>query len=458
MKNYIMFEDGEIIFTKHFNKVFPMTMVKTNTLRVYICQFIVNKYFKLKINSLEWKILINLLSLRSNKIDIITALVLIAPTRKIKEINTDFINQECQELFDYDINIIDNNFKSNYIDHSQFLNAIIKFLINNFFRLFKQNKDKKNSIVIRAWTELDIELHKEIFYTSTIFIYPFGINLKRSMKFIKKCFKENSNVTLMGVPYSLGKLIKIFFNKKASRDLLLLEYEVDAMYNHKKDFANFNTIYTSDDYIPTIPILYDGLLSEKKVINIAHGMGMCNPYNIYTQFKVINGLQKQFYEKFETNIKYSVYRDELFNKKELDKKLETTIIFIHQNFSTYNLFYEEKLQQKIFTTLNDLNICNVGIKLHPNCNKEEKNEIFLKYKNLKEIINFDLNNHNYIFIATCSSAYYDFRQFGQFIFIEDDLFKPTNFFTNITTVTLGNLKNLISTLLQNNKGSKNSVK
>lgn len=444
MKNYIMFEDDEIVFIEDFNKIFPMTMVKNNTFRVEICKFIANKYYKLALNSLEWKILINMLSLRSNKIDIITALVLISRTKKIKVIDTDFIDKDFSQLFDYNIEIIDKNFTLSYIDKSQFVNAIIKFFINNLFRILRNRKVKYTPSVVRTWTEHDIGLHKEVFYNSTIFIYPFGINLKRGFNFIKKFFKENSSITLMGVPYSLRKLVKIFLSKKKIKDLLLLEYEMDAMKKHNKDFLNFETIYTSDEFLPAVPVLYNELIQQKKsVINIAHGMGMLNPYNIYTKFKVINELQKEFYENFEQNIEYSIYNHDSAIEKYDNEELEKVFVFIHQNLSTYNLLYEEQLQQKIFSKLNSFNLYKVYVKLHPNCRKEEKDKIFFNYENLREIKSFDSNLNNYIFLATCSSAYYDFRKFGKFLFIEDDLFKPTNFFTNIETIPLEKLENFI---------------
>jgi hypothetical protein len=438
MKNYIMFENGEIVLIEDFNKIFPMTMVKNNTFRVEICKLIANKYYKLALNSLEWKILINMLSLRSNKIDIITALVLISKTKKIKVIDTDFIDKDFSQLFDYDIEIVDKSFTLSYIDKSQFINAIIKFFINSFFRLLRNKKVKYKPFVVRTWTEHDIGLHKKVFYNSTIFIYPFGINLKRSYNFIKKCFKENSSVTLMGVPYSFNKLIRIFLSKKKIKDLLLLEYEMDAMKKHSKDFLNFETIYTSDEFLPAVPALYNELIQQKKsVINIAHGMGMLNPYNIYTKFKVINNLLKQ-------NIEYSIYKQDLAIEKYDNEEHKRVLVFIHQNLSSYNLLYEEQLQQKIFSKLNSFNLYNVYVKLHPNCRKEEKNQIFLNYKNLQEIKNFDdYKLNNYLFLATCSSAYYDFRKFGKFLFIEDDLFKPTNFFTNIETIHFEKLENFI---------------
>ncbi|MCT7605873.1 hypothetical protein [Aliarcobacter butzleri] len=440
MKNYIMFEDGEIVLVKDFNKVFPLTMSKTDTLRVDICKFIVNKYYKLVINTLEWKILINLLSLRSKKIDIITSLVLISKTKKIKTISTDFIDVDFKQLFGYEIEILNKSFTCSFIDKSQFINAIIKFFINKLFRVLKKKKVSNNPCVVRTWTEHDIGLHKDVFYSSCVYIYPFGINLRRSFNFIKKCFEENSDVTLMGVPYSFNKLIKIFFSKDKIKDLLLLEYEIDAMKKHGKDFIKFETIYTSDEFLPAVPVLYNELVQQKKsVINIAHGMGMLNPYNIYTKFKVVNELQKKFYENFDQNIEYSVYREDSIKETHVNEKLETIIVFIHQNFYAYDFLYEESLQQIILSKLNNYNLKKVYIKLHPNIKKEEKDKIFLNYKNLKEIKTFDLNLNNYIFFAIQSSAYYDFRKYGQFFFIEDELFKPTNYFTNIKTININKL-------------------
>lgn len=54
------------------------------------------------------------------------------------------------------------------------------------------------------------------------------------------------------------------------------------MESHSKDFLYFQVIYTSDEYISAIPVLYSNLIKQdKKIINIAHGIGVYNPYNIY---------------------------------------------------------------------------------------------------------------------------------------------------------------------------------
>jgi len=443
MNDYVEFENGEIILIKDFNKVFPMTMVRTNSLRVEVCEFIVDKYYQLLPNSLEWKILINLLSLRSNKVEIITALILMSRTKKIKVISTDFINKEFNQFFDYDIDIVSKSFKHSYIDKSQFMNAVIKFFINRLFRVLKKKRTSSNPSIVRAWTEHDIGLHKEKFYSSYIYIYPFGINLKRSFNFIKKCFKENNDVSLMGVPYSFNRLIKIFLNK--NKDLSLLEYEIDAMKRHADDFCNFKTVYTSDEFLPAVPALYHELTKKNmSIINIAHGMGMLNPYNIYTKFKVVNELQKKFYEKFDQSIKYSIYREDYIKETYTDKKLETILVFIHQNYYAYDWLYEEKLLQNVLTIFNEITVLKVCIKLHPNSTKKEKENIFFNFQNLEEIEKFDCKKFNYIFFTLHSSAYYDFREIGPFIFIEDDLFKPTDYFSNIQTIHIDNLNSLIN--------------
>lgn len=362
IKNYIQFENNEIVLVKDLSKIFPTSMLENITLRIDICEFIVNKYYKLTPYSLKWKVLVNILALRSNKIKIITMLLLISKNRKIKVIDIDFIDNNFQEFFEYDIKIVENKIKLDYIDKSQFYNAIIKFIINRFFILLSNRKITNNKSVIRAWTELDIELHKKVFYSSMIYIYPFGINIKRGFNFIKTTYKETSNVTLMGVPYSFYKLISIFLSINI-KDLRLLEYEIDAMKKHSKYFKNYETIFTSDEYIPAIPILYDELIKEgKNVINVAHGMGIYNPYNIYTKFKLISNLQKNFYIKFEKEMQLIVEEKNLNNLEFTNKNLEKKIIFVHQaNLEKFDLIYEYKFQKKILKILNSFNLSNIYI-------------------------------------------------------------------------------------------------
>ena len=222
-KNYVKFIDGDILHVDDFNKIYPMSMIENSILKIEICEFLATNYYGLVKKSLEWKILVNILSSKSHKIRMVTILILISRQKNIEEINIDFIDSKFKNFFNKNIYFLYEDSEVSYIDSVQVFNSIIKFFINHLFRFFRNNKIKKNSSVIRAWTDLDKELHNDYFNDSTIYIYPFGINIIRSLKFIKKTFIENKNSSLMGINYSFKKLIKIIISKNRYKDLSLFE-------------------------------------------------------------------------------------------------------------------------------------------------------------------------------------------------------------------------------------------
>ncbi len=445
-KNYVKFINGDILHISDFNKIYPMSMIENSILKIEICEFLATNYYGLVKKSLEWKILVNILSSKSHKIRIITILILISKKKDIEEINIEFIDSKFKNLFDKNIYFVYEHSEVSYIDSAQVFNSIIKFFINHLFRFFRNNKIKKNSSVIRTWTDLDEELHKDYFDDSTIYIYPFGINIIRSLKFIKKTFIENKNSSLMGINYSFKKLIKIIISKNRYKDLSLFEYEFSGMESHSEDFLDFEVIYTSDEYISAIPVLYTNLIKEnKKIINVAHGIGVYNPYNIYTKFYLKNEFQKIFYIGFENNSEYGVYEvKDIIKESVFNHNLETVVVYIHQaNLVNNRLLYEKEFQERILFKLNNIPLSKIYIKLHPNTKVNEKNEILSKYPNIIVIKEFDLSKYNYIFLTMFSSAYYDLNRFGKFVFLEDNIFSPKKMFNNINLINYEELEYFI---------------
>lgn len=83
-KNYVKFINGDILHISDFNKIYPMSMIENSILKIEICEFLATNYYGLVKKSLEWKILVNILSLKSHKIRIIN-LYLISKEKILKK-------------------------------------------------------------------------------------------------------------------------------------------------------------------------------------------------------------------------------------------------------------------------------------------------------------------------------------------------------------------------------------
>jgi hypothetical protein len=224
------------------------------------------------------------------------------------------------------------------------------------------------------------------------------------------------------------------------------------MKRHSKEFIAFDFIFTSDEFIPAVNALYVDFLSTKNIVNNTHGIGFYNPYIKYTKLITFNNSQRDYYLRRNNQLEYSIkdYDSEL---SEFNKNLQTIIVLVDQgNLKRFGLLYEDNLQNRVISKIeeisNDLNY-NCFIKFHPNREQKEKNLFLNRYKVFKEISSFKNNAEmNYLFINLYSTAYYDFRNYGKFLFIKEELFDPTYYFGHfIKTTKVEELKQGIINLL-----------
>jgi hypothetical protein len=412
----------------------PMTMVNNSLTIIKVCEFVCTSFFSFSKNDIQKNILLNLLKSKSEKIKIISAIILLSRKERIIRIDCNYLSSEFKEFFDYDI-IFDyaKNKRQNFINSSEIKKLGIKYLINFTYRLLRNRRLKKTKSAIRTWVDVSKDIYGDKFNKSTILIYPFGLNFKRSFNYIKYTFSTYKNVSFMGVPYSFIKFLIILISTR--RDLAILNFEIDGHIKHAKDLKKYEKIYTSDDFISAVPALYNQILKRTKIINTCHGIGFYNPFNNYSEFHVINSQQRKYYNyKNVGSIFYEIEKDINTLKKHESKFKKTVVIVDQGNLKKYNLFYEHNLQQKLYEKL--INICkknnhSLYIKPHPNRTDIELKKLLNRYPSLKILRNVnDLKSKNNFFVNLFSSAYYDFKNLGQFLFIKDKFFSAEIFFGN----------------------------
>lgn len=450
MKNYITLENGEIIDIEKISYQFPFSMLQSDIITYEVSAFIAEKVYLFPINSLEYKVAVNFLIQRSKKIYNIAAIVLLSRKYRINKICVEYINPTFLHFFGYQIQITNFKLSKKYLDKSAFLSSFIKYFPNRLFLIahhlfFSKNKIEKS--VIRAWVDVDEKLHGSVINMSTIYIYPFGINIFRSLNFINHCLKKYHSVSLMGVPYQMLGLIKMCFYRIKKSDLGIFLFEIEAMKKHSKQFNKFREIYTSDEYIPAIYALYQSVDPSIYVVNNCHGIGVYNKYINYQQMIVFNSTQKDYYEIINPKVEYRVKEQEIEKEHSLINNQILSFIYIDQfDLKKFNLFYEFEFQEKILSKLNELSNPNknkIYIKFHPNRDERSRKKLLNKYKNINSVIKID-DLINFTFINLSSTAYYDFRDIGKVIFIKDDLLTPEKIFgQHISSKTIEELEKII---------------
>lgn len=446
--NKVYFQDGEELDIHQINEAYPFTMLINSSTVLRVSEFIAESVYEIDVKTLNFKILVNFLCQRSRKVKSICALICLSEVKKIKRIDADYIDESFMLFFDSDIIIEKNNPQKQYLNREQKLSSLFKYFPNKLFLLihllFFRNYVRRN-ILVRAWVDVDEKLHKDKIKDATIFIYPFGISLIRSLKFIVHIHRKYESYSLMGINYSIFKLLRAFFDSVIRKnDFGFVLYETSGMLGHRINVSVFSEIYTSDEYQPAVFALYHELSSS--ITNVCHGIGYYNRFINYDYLEVFNQLQKEYYSELNDNVKVNVNYSESKDLVALNSKSKVLVIIDQGELLNYNLIYESQIQLKILAILNSAKINEAGfkvlVKFHPNRSHQSKRSYLSKYLNFVELKSVETIGARPIFINLYSTAYYDFRSRGTFIFITDSLFKPQKLFGNkIQTIDLVDLEN-----------------
>lgn len=444
MNNYVII-NGKIIYEKDLTHYYPFSIVNNSTTLKEVVKIIVNEIIEIKSDCEKYPVYLNLLISKSKQAKNIAAIIELSHKCEISQITVDYFDDAFIRLLKGKPKIY-NKVPSRYLDKKEILTSFKKYVANHVFRFlgYFVNKGCNNSSqtkVIRAWVDIDEKLHKTHFIESDIFVYPFGLNLKRSYLFIKKLKEEHPNYKLIGIEYSLIDLITYFIRLNALDSVVNFEY--NAMKKHSKKFKKYSSIYTSDDFQAGVPILYSNL-NNAYIQNKAHGLGCYNLFTNYSEFYVFNDSQKNFYSEMASKTIFYTYEHKKFF--EHGKKNKFRIVYIDQgNLLKFGYQYEQSLQEKILASLNKLileNNINVYVKFHPNRSKDSIDKFIndnhlLEQEKIKE-------DEQYLFINLYSTSYYDFSRNGRFLFIKDNYFDPRHFFgADIDTIRIEDLKQTV---------------
>ena len=407
--------------------------------------------FKLKPSDVLYKTGFNLLYIKSKQVFQIYCCIKKSFSNTNVLIDLDFIDISLKKLFHPSTQILENKIScKSYLNSEGNLKFFLKHIVNKVFRIhyfFQKEKIMNGGSIIKTWCDVDEKLHLNELNKkdSFIYIFPFVANYRRAIKHILRMRKiKKGQFSLVGINYDSILLLKILFLKGLKRDLNIFEYEVLGYLKHEVDYPKNSHIHTSDEFLPSIYATNELLINRSvRIKNIAHGLGYYSPYTDYTSFGTFNDSQKQFYQNFSPKINYTIlYESEI----EKNLSIKETLIYIHQNFGDHkDKVYEYNLQENILTILNTKirDGFKVMVKFHPNTSVSEIKKTLLKFDKLiqvKDLINL---NDQLTFLSILSTAYYDFRKKGGFIFISENCDLIKNIYGSQTNCfSINDLKNM----------------
>lgn len=315
---------------------------------------------------------------------------------------------------------------NNLINLKLVIRYFFKIVINKLFFIFNRKISAK--ILIRSWVEDCLDLYREEINDNKevlFLVYPFSINIKRQLDFIKILKLNNYKYNFIGVDYSWID----YFSWIIKRDNIYLAIlEKNAYLKHAKflyNNYNFEELFTTDEFENSSFVFHNYLRNRKKfTVNKAHGISKYCPYVSYDLFYVFNEAQKTFYYEFNKNIKY------IISNKNIKKRLfkAEKIVFVSQLSNNHVSEFIKKEEEQILKELEKLNK-TIYIKIHPNSKIEEKqngNFIYFKY---------NMNYLNEAIILTLySTTYYTLSKYGYCYLVETRDNKPQILFGNNASI------------------------
>lgn len=447
--SYVVLNNGRRLDFFQLLEMVPCTVLATPEF-VSICESASNtKGFEADSGR---KIYVNLLIKHSRFLAQITALHFLSRNNiiSIKEIHSNRSLRAFQDFFP-ELDLRDSESVSfNYIDAKHKYVFFVKTVMHAVYRVLSRHDVVARDVSIRSWVEISEVMYEDSYRNSNIFIYPFFLNFKRHFKYIKSVKGRFKNFSFMGLPYRVVPALKNIFG---CSDTFYVEEELRAYLKHGRELSLLtkDCLKTSDEFEAGAFVMCEVLKEEKiRVENKAHGISFACPYTNYSSFLVYNKAQQAYYASNSVDTEFRI--SERRNAPRTDAVTKSAIfspviVAIHNPYARVGLTFEHLLQESIFNTLEKFCVSRgipFYIKKHPNAISSDL-QYLESWKAATKIFSLsELSQSNPIFINISSVSYYDFKDYGPFVFVDDGIVPiDVMFGADIVSVKLSELDELL---------------
>ena len=403
-------------------------MVFLGTLHVDVCKRIASS---MGYQGLHYRVFVNLLVKHSRPARQITALISLVRHGDIelRTVDSRFATRSVlREFIDMDgVQCSHEHLHcGDFLRQGALLKLLVKTLLHRGYRLFF-SPGKAASASIRSWVEITEKMYGDRYRDARVLIYPFYLNLPRHLKYLRRCFRQYPRVTLCGLPYNPLHWVRLAVAPR-NFDAAYLRFEIEAYRRHGSELAQQpgHRLYTSDEFEAGALAMVEAIRERGgEVVNTAHGLSFGCPYVAYNDFAVYNTAQETYYAKHSPDTRFVV--SPRINAGEADRLNVArdgarTIIYIEANYRSLGMTFEADLQDRIIAAIARLaesGSLAAVIKAHPNRSQAD-------YADYRRRTGLDIVRHLNelgtvapVFVTIASAAYYDFRQYGPFVFIDD---------------------------------------
>ncbi|MBN8444750.1 MAG: hypothetical protein J0M22_04695 [Gammaproteobacteria bacterium] len=451
--SYVILDDGKRLNFSELLDMVPCTILATPEF-VSICEAASN--FRGFDNENHRKIYVNLLIKHSKFIAQITALHFLQ-SNKVLNVSKVFSDKLLTPFSHFLNNIELSSLEKpslEYIDKRHKFTFLLKSIAHRLYRLFSSSTIPNKDTTIRSWVEISESMFEDSYPNSNILIYPFSLNFSRHIRYIKSVKRRYSSVFFMGLPYKILPAIKNFFSPT---DNFYVDHEFRAYSMHAHEIIRFTNKFlkTSDEFEAASFVMCEILKNDDiRVENKAHGISFACPYTSYSDFLVYNLAQKSYYERSSNRTLFNVVeRRNAPRTDSIDASLSFSpaLVVIHNPYLRVGLSFENNLQDKIFNLLSEYSRdygIPLYIKKHPNSIASDISYLDQWQEAVKIYSLSELRHSNPIFINISSVSYYDFKQYGPFIFVDDGIVPiKVMFGPDVISVSLSQLSDVLGKYL-----------
>lgn len=252
--------------------------------------------------------------------------------------------------------------------------AVIKALIHLFFRFVGNIQllfiNKKKFHVVRKSYVDDVEMLFHDDDKVIRFVYPFPLNLRRQLSYLKYLKKNDLKYVLAGLPYRIRDLYFLLKFKKYN-NYLRMENRAQILHAYElQKLKNVKVVQCAEEY-EIGSLIYAKMVNRlgMTIMNRAHGVGKYLPYHSYTSFDVLTDSQAIYYNYFnKTNHEIIAINANIQQVKKIPD--EIVLCFLGQySESSPKIIYEDEIDilNIISKVAANYNTVNYLYKKHPNC-------------------------------------------------------------------------------------------
>lgn len=395
---------------------------------VDVCEYLAAQRFSS--TSIDYKVYVNILVTHSVIAKIITAILFLIKSKRV-------------DIIDWEQLPIDGNFHKNFgvstpiggktnpnyasvdlIDKKHKWRLAGKFFLHRVYRAFSGRLNQSPALV-RSWVEISKDFFAERYDTDYIAVYPFTLNWRRQVRYINQLREHKTKWRLWGLPYDCKTAVRVFFFMSVS-DREVVNFEKEAYEKHAREIKSLgvSAVFTSDEFEAGAVAMHSSLRSEGiSVKNVAHGLSFSCPFVSYDVFQVYNLGQRDYYKR-KSDVAHFKVMPTIFSSTLVDQEdgpsAPLCIVFLDGNFKSSGLIFERKFQDRVVRSISQL-ASRTGIdfkvKAHPNLPGAEIRQMETEFGVAIEQSSGFLATVTPVFVTLFSAGYYDFRQYGDFLFV-----------------------------------------